>query len=166
MQSSRESSYIKYGFLAVVAVILLVFFKNLVATVSAWFGLDKVQKENKTEEDRQDTLDTNVQNQVISKPSTKVDAEWLLIANNIYNDLRYTSLDDNHKDAVYQLARVQNDTDVYKLIQQFGKRQEYAFGVPVGDLKDLPTMVISNLNLDELAVVNGNLTRKKIKFKY
>lgn len=99
-------------------------------------------------------------------PSTKTDAEWIAIADTIYQDLRYSSLDDDKADAGYQIARVKNDTDVYKLIKAFGTRQEYAFGVlPLLDAGLIP-WIKSNLDSEAIAAVNDNYARKGIKFRW
>lgn len=97
---------------------------------------------------------------------TKSRGEWALIADSIYNDLKRSRIDDNHGDAVYQTARVKNDADVATLIDVFGRRQEYFFGVPVGDEQSLPQFITSNLSSDEVALINNNYARKGIKFRF
>lgn len=97
---------------------------------------------------------------------TKSRGEWALIADTIYNDLKYSRIDDDHGDAIYQLARCKNDADVATLIDIFGKRQEYLFGIPVGDEMALPTFVRGNLNTNEINVVNDNYKRKGIRWTW
>ena len=43
---------------------------------------------------------------------TKSKGEWQIIANQIYEDLRYSAIDDDKKDAQYQVSRVKNDADI------------------------------------------------------
>lgn len=92
--------------------------------------------------------------------------ELALIAETVYNDLKYSRIDDNHGDAIYQLARMRNDADVAVLIELFGKRQEYAFGLPLGDEQNLAQFVRGNLNPSEIDIVNDNYRRKSIKFRW
>jgi len=97
---------------------------------------------------------------------TKSKAEWDQIADTIYNDLRYSSLDDDKADAGYQIARVQNDADVIYLIKSFGKRQEYFFFLPTGSPKGLTEFITSNLTRDNINLINDNYKRKGIKFRF
>ncbi len=97
---------------------------------------------------------------------TKSKAEWDQIADAIYNDLRFSMLDDDKEDAGYQLARVQNDADIIYLIKTFGKRQEYFFGLPIGSPKNLTEFITSNLTREKINLINDNYTRKGIKFKF
>jgi len=97
---------------------------------------------------------------------TKSKAEWDQIADAIYNDLRYSSVDDDKADAGYQIARVQNDADIIYLIKSFGKRQEYFFFLPTGSPKGLTEFITSNLTRDNINLINDNYKRKGIKFRF
>jgi len=97
---------------------------------------------------------------------TKSKAECDQIADAIYNDLRYSSVDDDKADAGYQIARVQNDADVIYLIKSFGKRQEYFFFLPTGSPKGLTEFITSNLTRDNINLINDNYKRKGIKFRF
>lgn len=99
------------------------------------------------------------------QPSKSV-GEWQIIANQIYDDLKFSSISDNTGDAVYQICRVKNDADVAILYQTFGQRQEYAFGIPYGGLKDIVQFVNSNLSTSDINTINNNYSRKGIKFNY
>lgn len=107
-----------------------------------------------------------INNATQSQQPTKSVGEWQIIANRIYEDLKFSSISDDTSDAVAQIARPQNDADVALLYQTFGQRQEYAFGIPYGGLKDLTQFVASNLSTDDIAVINNNYSRKGIKFRY
>ena len=113
-----------------------------------------------------EAVDEYIRTTTQTQTPTKSRGEWGIIAETIYNDLKYSRIDDNHADAVYQLARVKNDADVATLIDMFGKRQEYAFGLPVGDEQNLAQFVSSNLNTSEVNTVNDNYSRKKIRFRW
>lgn len=129
------------------------------------FFLKKSETEKAQEQGIED-VKAYVQAATTAQSPTKTTGEWAIIAETIYNDLKYSRVADDHGDAVYQLARVKNDADVAVLINSFGKRQEYFFGIPTGDEMLLPTFVASNLNSTELATINDNYRRKGIKFRF
>lgn len=97
---------------------------------------------------------------------SKSKAEWDIIADTIYNDLKYSALADNKSDAGYQVARAKNDADILYLIKSFGTRQENIFGLPSGSAQTLPQFVRSNLNETVISQINDNYTRKGMKFKF
>lgn len=129
-------------------------------------GLQKTKEEKELEQQERQAVSNYVSATLRTTRPTKTAGEWSLIARTIYEDLKYSALDDNKEDAGYQLARVQNDGDVATLIQQFGRRQEYFFGLPLGDLKTLPEFVTSNLSQSKIEAINDNYRRKNIKFRY
>jgi len=97
---------------------------------------------------------------------TKSEGEWAIIADQIHEDLRYTALDDDKADAAYQAARVKNNADLKLLYKNFGKRQEYFFGVPSGSEKDLQQFLRSNLSDSQIQIINQNYRNKNISFQY
>ena len=106
-------------------------------------------------------------NNTAVQAQTKSDTEWKIIADQIYEDLKYSALNDQKEDAVYQLCRVKNDTDFSVLYKFFAKRQTYWFPpIPDGGLKNLVQVVLSNLSKDQIFRVNNNYERKGIKFRY
>ena len=52
------------------------------------------------------------------------------------------------------------------LIKTFGKRQEYLFGFPSGSPMGLTEFITSNLNRDQINLINDNYSRKGMKFKF
>ena len=84
----------------------------------------------------------------------------------LYEDLRYTALDDNKADAGYQVSRVKNNADFKLLFKAFGKRQEYVFFVPSGSEKDLQQFIRSNLSESAIQIINSNYRRKNITFQF
>lgn len=100
-----------------------------------------------------------------NKP-TKSEAEWALVADQIYEDLRYTSLDDDKPDAAKQLLKVQNEADIATLVKMFGKRQEYAFGVPAGNEKNISVFVSTNLSTSAISQINNYYSNLGIKFRF
>ena len=114
----------------------------------------------------QDTVSQHAAELAKTQTPTKSDAEWLMITNTIYEDLKYSSIADNKDDAAYQLARARNDADVFKMVEFFGTRQNYWFGIPWGEKQSLQTFVRANLSDEKIAAVNDNYLRKGIQFKF
>jgi len=139
----------------------IVFFNKLMEAL----GLSKDKDETAVDENRDKTLAEALAAAEKIAPSTKTAAEWVVIADQIYADLKHSSIDDDKDDAGYQLARVKNDTDVYKLIMAFGTRTEYGFGLPIGK-GPLSYFVVGNLSDTAINVVNDNYRRKGIKFQW
>ena len=111
-------------------------------------------------------INTYIDNAIRSQTPTKSVGEWTIIANNIYESLRYSGIADDKDNAVYQLARAKNDADVATIYKAFGQRQEYLFGLPYGGLQNLTNFVKSNLSDNDLIIVNSNYRRKGIKFTF
>jgi len=111
-------------------------------------------------------IDAYINNSIKTQTPTKSKGEWQIIADQIYNDLKFSGIADNKSDAGYQVARVQNDADIATLIQVFGMRQESFFGINIGGLQNLPQFIIGNLDKSEIAKINDNYARKNIKFRF
>ena len=111
-------------------------------------------------------IDAYINNSIKTQTPTKSKGEWQIIADQIYNDLKFSGIADNKSDAGYQVARVQNDADIATLIQVFGMRQESFFGVNIGGLQNLPQFIIGNLDKSEIEKINDNYALKNIKFRF
>ena len=146
-------------------VLLLAYF-GIIKPILSSVGIFKSEKEKAAEKEIEDKVNKRIADLNKTQKSTKSDAEWQLIAEQIYNDLRYSALDDNKKDAAYQIARVKNDIDFFTLYKAFGKRREYLFGLPAGAEMDLPQFIRSNLSTNTINQINDNYKRKNIKFRY
>jgi hypothetical protein len=127
-------------------------------------GIFKSKAEKDAEKAKQQALADFLAQQ--TGTPTKSAAEWNIIADTIYQDLRYSALDDNKADAVYQIARVKNNADIATLLKVFGYRQEYWFGLPAGDPKNLQTFVTSNLSDSKINEINSNFQRKGISYRF
>ena len=124
------------------------------------FGIVKTKDEILREKEKEKFLqDTN-------ETPTKSPGEWAIIADQIYEDLRYTALDDDKADAGYQVSRVKNNADFKLLFKAFGKRQEYVFFVPSGSEKDLQQFIRSNLSDSAIQIINSNYRKKNITFQF
>lgn len=65
------------------------------------------------------------------KPSYK-DSEYNQYAEIIHSSMKFC-VGDNYTLVEETLKKMKNDLDVAKLVQAFGKRKDYCFGVPVGE---------------------------------
>lgn len=129
-------------------------------------GIVKSAAELEQERINTGNIDTYINDAIRLQTPTKSVGEWTIIANRIYEALRYSGLSDDKDDAIYQLARAKNDADLATLYKSFGKRQEYLFGVPYAGLQDLVNFVKSNLDSDQINTLNDNYRRKGIKFRF
>lgn len=158
MDKSTENILITGGILAVAYFGII---RPLTNTLGFTKSAEETAKENAQAADLQSMVNTILKTQNPSKTA----AEWGSIADQIWQDLRYSSLDDNKADAVYQVCRVKNDADLVLLNQKFGYRQEYWFGVPTGSKKNLASFLTSNLSASQLNEIRGNHSRKNLKIK-
>jgi len=154
--TEQNKKYLFYGLGAVAAYFIVL------RPILKKFGLEKTQTEKEAEAD----INKYLRGQISAGNATKSPGEWAIIADQIYNDLRYTAISDNKDNAALQLARVKNGADVALLIKSFGKRREYYFGIPAGSEMDLQQFVTSNLSSKQIAAVNDNYRRKNIKFQF
>lgn len=154
--TKQNEKYLFYGISAIAAYffVLKPILKNL--------GLEKTQ----TEKEAEAAINKYLSSQIASGNATKTPGEWAIIADQIYNDLRYSAVSDNKADATYQISRAKNGADVALLIKSFGKRREYLLGIPAGSQMDLQQFVRSNLSDTQIASINDNYKRKGIKFQF
>ena len=113
-------------------------------------GVLKSTLELQQEQSQKENIDSYVNSSLKIQTPTKSKGEWQIIADQIYNDLKFSGIADNKSDAGYQVARVQNDADVALLIQVFGMRQESFFGINTGGLQNLPQFIIGNLSKSDI----------------
>jgi len=138
----------------------------IVKPILVKLGVLKSAAEIKQERVNTGNVDIYIKDTLRVQNPTKSVGEWTIIADKIYEDLKFSAVSDDKKDAGYQVTRVKNDADVATLYKAFGKRQEYYFGVPYGGLRDLMAFITSNLSSDAIAAINDNYRRKNIKFRF
>jgi hypothetical protein len=146
-------------------VILLGYF-GIVKPILTKVGIFKSAEERAEDRNRVELLESEIKETAKVETATKTKFEWQVIADQIYNDLKYSAIDDNKDDAAYQAARVKNNADFLLLWQAFGSRQEYLFGIPAGSKQNLQQFIRSNLSDKKIAELNNNYKRKNIKFQY
>jgi hypothetical protein len=146
--------------------VLAVAYFGIINPLLKKLGLKKTAEELATEKRKQAQLEQQVQSVAKDQKPTKSVEEWQVIADQIYEDLKYSAISDNKADAAYQVTRVKNDADVWLLFKYFAKRREYLFGIPSGSLMNLSQFIISNLSQGVIDKINDNYRRKNIKFRF
>jgi len=98
------------------------------------------------------------------------ESEYMTFANTIYEGMRY-AVGDDYGTVENTLKKMKNNLDVAKLIKAFGFRQDYIFGLPEGDPKDLFTFVQSELGQEwggitgyRVSSINSNWKTKGITY--
>ena len=99
--------------------------------------------------------------------STRSLGQWKLVADSIYNSMKFSATSDNKENIERQLKMVQNDLDLLLLTQAYGVRQHYVFALPDGD----KTTLIGQIGTGELSdkrikSINANYAAKGIKFRF
>jgi hypothetical protein len=102
---------------------------------------------------------------------TYLDSNYVTFANTAYNGMRY-AVGDDYAAVESTLKSMKNNLDVAKLIAAFGNRQNYAFGIPVGNPMDLFTFVKSELGNEwggltsaRVTSINKDWAAKGIKYQ-
>jgi hypothetical protein len=147
------------------AVIFIVVYYLVIRPLFIKVGLKKDPEVIATEERKTEQIAEQIKEIAKTQKPTKSTAEWQVIADQIYSDLRYSAVSDNKADAGYQVARVKNDADFWELYRLFGKRKEYLFGIPQ-NLQDLSQFIRSNLSEKAIKTINNNYALKGIKFRF
>lgn len=131
-------------------------------------GLEKSAEQVATETKNKDILNTQVQAATKAQQPTKSIAEWKVIADQIYADLRSGTWSSQKEcdDAAYQICRVKNDADFWLLFKYFAKRREYLMGIPNSPLQNLEQFVKISLSAKKIDAINKNFSTKPMKFRF
>ena len=111
-------------------------------------------------------LNDYLKNQKLNYAPSQYDA----FANQIYEGTKY-GLGDNYPMVAKVLKMMKNNADVAKLANVYGSRQNYIFGIPAGEKKDLFTNVRTELGANwglfsgYLDDINNDWAKKGIKYK-
>jgi hypothetical protein len=115
-------------------------------------------------------INSEISNLQKSQVASYPDSVYDTLANTIYNSMRF-AVGDDYGAVQDSLKKMKNDLDVAKLIKAFGSRQDYAFGIPVGDKMDLLTYVKKELGNEwggltayRVNNINKDWAAKKIKY--
>lgn len=143
-------------------IVLIRFTKKAGETIGIFDTKEEKEAEEKTKKAIEDFAK---ESQKTSKP-TRTAAQWALVADTIYNKLRFSGISDDKTGAYTELARILTDADMSLVLQGFGLRQEYNFGIPIGKPKTLVEFVQDNFDLEDIKDLNNLYSRSKMKFKF
>lgn len=128
-----------------------------------FFNIVETAEEAKQRRETQTTL-KKAQAQTKVKP-TQTDFFWKSTADTIYEAWRYSRFDDDKDLAEAKLKEPRNDADYLKLVEFYGRRQNYFFGIPEGGLRTLAEAANSELSEDRINRINTNYAQKGIKYR-
>ena len=131
--------------------------------VLQFFNIVPTAEEAEQERQRRSAL-AQAQRQTTVKQS-QPDFYWQNLANTIHEAWKYSRFDDDKDLAEAKLKEPRNDADFLKLVQFYGKRQNYFFGIPEGGLRTLSEAANSELAEDRINRINSNYAQKGIKFR-
>lgn len=100
----------------------------------------------------------------VQSPSIN-DANLVMLADQLYEALRYSAIGDDKDEAETILKKMRVDADLYRLADLFGTRQEFWFAIPGASLTFSP-FVSSNLSRARLDRINENYKTKGITFRF
>ena len=97
--------------------------------------------------------------------------QYAQMANSIYESTKY-GLGDNSGAVVDLMKNLKNDLDINMLIRIYGTKQNYVFGIPQGDPRDLFTNIRAELGNEyggltsyRINKINEDWAKKGIKYK-
>jgi len=97
-------------------------------------------------------------------------SEYPAMANTIYEGTKY-GVGDNYGIVQDTLKKLKNNLDVALLVQTYGKKQNYNFGIPDGEPRDLFTNIRKELGSEYLGLtsyriadINKDWANKKITY--
>lgn len=98
-------------------------------------------------------------------------SQYPIFANLIYESTKY-GIGDNYGAVVTTLKKLKNDLDVATLIKAYGSRQNYIFGIPAGEKRDLFTNIKAELGNEyggltsyRIDQINNDWQKKGIKYR-
>jgi hypothetical protein len=104
------------------------------------------------------------------KPSFEI-SQYPMFANIIYESTKY-GIGDSYGTVVETLKQLQNNLDVALLIRAYGTKQNFVFGIPTGEKRDLFTNIQSELGNEyggltsyRIEQINNNWASKGITYK-
>lgn len=128
-----------------------------------FFNVVPTAEEAQQSRERERTL-REAQQQTKVKQS-QPDFYWKALADTIHEAWKYSRFDDDKALAEAKLKEPKNDADYLKLVQFYGKRQNYFFGIPEGGLRTLSEAANSELDQDRINRINTNYAQKGIKYR-
>jgi hypothetical protein len=124
----------------------------LAATAALIITIKKMIKTAKSEKDLT-TWKKELQQLENKYKASYSDAQFQAFANQIYESIKY-SVGDDYGLVVTIMKRMNNDLDVALLVEAYGKRQRYAFMIPIGEPMDLFTTMQAELGSEYGGITN------------
>jgi hypothetical protein len=91
-------------------------------------------------------------------------SNYKTLADKLYSAMNTSGTDES---AIYSVfSQLKNSLDVLKLIEAYGSRQLYTFGLPVGGQQNLSQALSDELSDSEISKVNQILFTKGINYKF
>lgn len=91
-------------------------------------------------------------------------SNYKTLADKLYSAMNTSGTDEA---AIYSVfEQMKNKIDVLKLVEAYGVRQLYQFGVPIGGKQNLAQALSDELSSNEIAKVNQILFKKGINYKF
>lgn len=95
------------------------------------------------------------------------ESHYSTAANSIYENLRYSSIDDDaNKAEAAVLSVVFTDLDYLMLVKKYGSRQRYVLGVSVGGKTDLPTTLQDEFSRSRLERLNSEIQKRGVTYQF
>lgn len=131
------------------------------------FGIVKTAEQTQQEEITNKGRDKFIADTLKVIKPTKPESQFAILADQLYEYLKYSAISDEKKKAWELLyINLNNDADAALMLKYFGKRQEYNLGFPVGGLKNLSEFVTTNLSQSYIDNLNQRYTKSKMKFRF
>tara|TARA_R110000824_G_scaffold200622_1_gene384618 strand:+ start:1148 stop:1612 length:465 start_codon:yes stop_codon:yes gene_type:complete len=93
--------------------------------------------------------------------------QWKLVADSIYNSMKFSYVSDNKSNIEEQLKMVKNDLDLALLVKAYGLRQHYTFAIPDGNRTTLIGQIATGeLSNSRLKSINDNYSQKGITYRF
>lgn len=92
--------------------------------------------------------------------------QFKAFADGIYEALKYSAIADDKATAERILLSMHNDLDVTSLVQAYGRRRLYVFGIPEGGLRTLWQTITSELSQSRLNRINADWQKKGIRYRF
>jgi hypothetical protein len=135
-------------------------------------GLQKTaqqeQQEKQSEKARIDYIE-----ETLRKPDSKqfnkgkpyfAEGQYSIIADQIFEDLNYSFLDQNKLDAYKQMLKMRNDGDIALLMKYWGIRQLKKFGLNSGNPVNLSQALTKELTKEQLKQLRDWFKSNKLKY--
>jgi len=149
-----------------IGIIGLIVFIKFTKKAGETIGIFDTKEEKEAEEKTKKAIEDFAKEAQKTVKPTRSAAQWALVADSIYNSLKYSAISDDKAKAYTELAKILNDADMSLVLKAFGSRQETSFGIPIGNPKTLVQFVQDNFDLKTIQDLNNLYSKSRMKFKF